>query len=255
MSTTDLGKLVHERNHKKIYIKDGVVTKVFDHEFYEGSDVFKEAMNQQYALESNISVPKVYGVMKVGEDWAFTSEEIKGQTLAEKIAQDPEHEKKYIVDLVKIHVQLLSRLSSNLVLPKLKDKLNAYISASGLEATTRYDLHVRLEKMPNHYKFCHGDMCPRNVIFDDSGKYYILDWGHCTRGNASADAAMSYLLFLLDGNEKAASTYIKEFCKKTYTNPSYVQEWISVCSAAKLKSIDNPAQKELLLKNINVVEY
>lgn len=251
----ELGELIHERNHKRIYLKDGIITKVFDHSFYTGSDVIKEAMNQEYALEAKISVPKVIDVKMVGDDWAFTQEQIKGETMAERMAADPEHQKKYLVELVKIHIQLLSRLTSNLVLPKLKDKLNAYISDSGLEATTRYDLHVRLEKMPNHYKFCHGDFCPRNVIFDETGKYYILDWGHCTRGNASADAAFTYLLFLLDGQEKAANTYVKEFCKKTYTNPSYVQEWISICSGAKLKSIEDPAQKELLLKNINAVVY
>lgn len=251
----NLGDLIHERNHKKIYRKDGVITKAFDHEFYSGSEVYKEAMNQTYAKESGISVPEVYGVIKVGEDYALQTQEIKGKTLAEMIQADPSHERKYIIQLVKIHIELLSRISSNLMLPKLKDKLNAYITASGLGSTLRYDLHARLEKMPNHYKFCHGDMCPRNVIFDEEGKYYILDWAHATRGNASADAAMTYLLFLLDGDEKAASIYIKEFSKRTLTSPDYVQEWISVCSAAKLRSVEDEKQKELLMRNIDVVEY
>ncbi len=255
MSTRELGELVVEHNHKKIFVKDGVITKVFDHKFYDGSFAMKEAMYQQYAYESKISVPEVYEVFRVGDDWAFSSQEIKGKTLAQMMKEDPENKKKYIVELVKIHIQLLSRLSSNLMLPKLKDKLNAYISDSGLSSSTRYDLHVKLEKMPNHYKFCHGDFYPQNIIFDEEGKYYILDWAHVTRGNASADAAMTYLLFLLDGDEKSANTYLKEFCKKTYTNANYVQQWISVCSAARLKAVQDEAQKKLLLDNIDVVEY
>ncbi len=255
MATRELGELVVEHNHKKIFVKDGVITKVFDHKFYDGSFAMKEAMYQQYAYESKISVPEVYEVFRVGDDWAFSSQEIKGKTLAQMMKEDPENKKKYVVELVKIHIQLLSRLSSNLMLPKLKDKLNAYISDSGLSSSTRYDLHVKLEKMPNHYKFCHGDFYPQNIIFDESGKYYILDWAHVTRGNASADAAMTYLLFLLDGDEKSASTYLKEFCKKTYTNANYVQQWISVCSAARLKAVQDEAQKKLLLDNIDVVEY
>lgn len=251
----DLGEVIAEHNHKTVYVKDGVVTKVFDHKFYDGSFAMKEALYQQYAYECKISVPEVYDVFKVGEDWAFSSQQIKGKTLAQMIAEDSEHKKKYIVELVKIHIQLLSRLSSNLMLPKLKDKLNAYISDSGLSSATRYELHTKLEQMPNHYKFCHGDIYPQNIIFDENGKFYILDWAHVTRGNASADAAMTYLLFLLDGDEKSANIYLKEFCKKTYTNESYVQKWISVCSAAKLKSVTDEKQKSLLLDNIDVVEY
>ena len=48
----ELGELILERNHKKIYRHDGVITKVFDHEHYHDSDVLKEAMNQAYARES-----------------------------------------------------------------------------------------------------------------------------------------------------------------------------------------------------------
>lgn len=255
MAGRDLGKLIVEHNHKKIYVKDGVITKVFDHKFFDGSFAMKEAMYQQYAFESKISVPEVYEVFKVGDDWAFSSQEIKGKTLAQMIQEDPANKKKYVSELVKIHIQLLSRLSSNLMLPKLKDKLNAYIADSGLSSSTKYDLSLKLEKMPNHYKFCHGDFYPQNIIFDETGKYYILDWAHVTRGNASADAAMTYLLFLLDGDEKSANSYLKEFCKKTYTNANYVQQWISVCSAARLKAVQDENQKKLLLDNIDVVEY
>ena len=255
MADRDLGELICEHNHKKIYLKDGVITKVFDHKFYDGSFAMKEAMYQQYAFESKISVPEVYEVFKVGEDFAFSSQQIKGKTLAQMIEEDPANKKKYIVELVKIHIQLLSRLSSNLMLPKLKDKLNSYISESSLPSSTRYDLHSKVEKMPNHYKFCHGDFFPQNIIYDENGKYYILDWAHVTRGNASADAAMTYLLFLLSGDEKSANTYLKEFCKKTYTDPNYVQQWISVCSAARLKSVSDDTQKKLLMDNIDVVEY
>lgn len=250
----DLGELFLERHGKKIYVRDGIVTKVFDHTKYSGSDVMKEAMNQQYALEAGFAVPKVYDVFPVGEDWAIESEQIKGETMEAMMQKDPEHKKKYITQLVKIQISVLSKLSDNLKLPKLKDKLHAYIQDSGLDATTRYDLNVRLEKMPNHYKMCHGDIYPNNLIFADE-KWYILDWAHVTRGNASADAAMTYLLFLLDGDEKSAKTYLKEICKKLLVPENYVQNWISVVSATKLKSITDPKERELLMENINVVEY
>lgn len=253
--SNELGNLLMEINDKKIYENGNVITKVFSSKTYSGSDVFKEAMNQTYALELGINVPKVLDVFPVGNDWAISSEKIEGKTLAQLISENPGNEKKYIAELVKIQLHLLSFTSDNKKLPKLKDKLNDYISKSGLDATTRYDLHVRLEKMPNHYKLCHGDIDPRNVIIRNDGAVFVLDWAHATRGNASADAAMSYLLFVLNGDEKGAQMYVKEFCKKSDIALQYVQEWISVVSATKLATTTDESQKELLLKNINVVEY
>ncbi len=250
----DLGELILTHHNKQIYRQDGVITKVFDHEHYAASTVLREAMIQEYAREEGFLAPKVYDVFPIGKDWAIASEEIKGDTLADLIKKNPKDEKKYISLLVKVQLELLSHLSSNLKLPKLKDKLNNYISNSGLDASTRYDLHVRLEKMPNHYKICHGDLAPHNLIIKGE-KVYVLDWAHCTRGNASADAAMTYLLFLLGGDEKGAETYLKEFCKKSDIAIQYVQQWISVVSASKIATTKDPALREMLMRNINVVEY
>jgi tRNA A-37 threonylcarbamoyl transferase component Bud32 len=254
VSEKQLGELLLERHNKKIYRKDGAITKVFDHKAYPASNVFREAMIQAYAKELGFLVPEVYDVFPVGDDWAIQSQEIKGKTLAEMIAKDPTNKKKYIQKLVEIQTNLLAHTTDSLMLPKLKDKLNKYITDSGLDATTRYDLHVRLEKMPNHSKLCHGDLTPHNIIFEGD-KAYILDWAHATRGNSSADAAMTYLLFTLDGDQKGADQYLKAFCKKTDIAPEYVQEWISVVSATKLCTTGDEKQRALLLRNINVVEY
>ena len=249
-----LGELTLEHNNRKIYAQNGVITKVFAHAAYSSSDVIKEAMIQEYALELGLNVPKVLDVFPVGEDWAISSEEIKGSTLAQLMAKNPENRKKYIAKLVEIQLFLLSHMTDNLKLPKLKDKLNNYITNSGLDATTRYDLHVRLEKMPNHSKLCHGDITPSNIIICGE-KAYVLDWAHATRGNASADAAMTYLLFTLDNDEKGAAMYLKEFCKRSDIAIEYVQRWISVVSATKLATEKDEKRRAMLLQNINVVEY
>ena len=82
---------------------------------------------------------------------------------------------------------------------KLKDKLARQInSLKDLDATARYELLTRLESMPKHDKVCHGDFNPSNVIVGKNGKMTIVDWAHATQGNASADAAKTYLLFALD---------------------------------------------------------
>ncbi len=44
-----------------------------------------------------------------------------------------------------------------------------------------------------------------NVIVGKNGKMTVIDWAHVTQGNASADAAMTYLLFALESQEKSRS--------------------------------------------------
>ena len=102
-----------------------------------------------------------------------------------------------------------------------------------LDATTRYELLTRLESMPKHDKVCHGDFNPSNVIYGKNGKMTIVDWAHATQGNASADAAMTYLLFALKDQEKA-DLYMKLFCKKSDTARQYVQQWLPIVAAAEL---------------------
>lgn len=126
--------------------------------------------------------------------------------------ENPDRRDEYMdlfVDLqLKMHAQTCPLLG------KLKDKMNRKIDETGLDATTRYELHARLQGMPNHKKLCHGDFDPKNIILRDDGEAFILDWSHATQGNASADAARTYLLFWLAGDIDGAESYLHLFCKR-----------------------------------------
>ena len=91
------------------------------------------------------------------------------------------------------------------------------------------------------------------MIVAEDGTMTIVDWAHATRGNASADAAMTYLLFALN-DEKKAELYLKEFCKQTDTARQYVQHWLPIVAAAQL-SKNNELEKEFLMKWIDVMDY
>lgn len=81
-----------------------------------------------------------------------------------------------------VDLQLEMHEKKSPLLNKLKDKMNQKISQAELDATTRYDLHTRLEGMPKHTKVCHGDFNPSNIIITEDGTPYILDWSHATQG-------------------------------------------------------------------------
>jgi len=141
------------------------------------------------------------------------------------------------------------------LLNKLKDKMNRKIDQTKLDATTRYELHTRLEGMPKHTKVCHGDFNPSNIIIaaDGSGAY-IIDWSHATQGNASADAARTYMLFCLAGDIEGAHKYLKLFCQKSDTAKQYVQKWMPIVAASQSVK-GNEAEREFLLSWVNVVDY
>jgi len=131
--------------------------------------------------------------------------------------------------------------------------MNRKISETGLDATTRYDLHTRLEGMPKHDKLCHGDFNPSNIIVASDGDY-IIDWSHATQGNASADAARTYLLFWLAGDINGAEAYLDKFCSLSDTAKQYVQKWIPIVAASQLVK-GKPQEREFLLHWVNVVDY
>ena len=140
------------------------------------------------------------------------------------------------------------------LLTKLKDKMNRKISQSGLDATTRYDLHTRLNAMHDHIKVCHGDFHPSNVIVDKDGRLHVIDWSHATQGNGSADAARTFLLFKLEGKDDWAELYLKMFCDMNDVARQYVSQWMPIVAASQLVK-HKPEEKDFLMRWINVFDY
>ncbi len=166
--------------------------------------------------------------------------------------EEPEKAEIYMdmfVDLqLSIHGQKVAAMKR--LRHKLMDQIN---SLKNLDATARYELATRLESMPKHTKLCHGDFNPSNVIMDDHKRLWIIDWAHAAQGNASADAAMTYLLFALE-DEKKAELYMKLFCEKSDTARQYVNRWLPIVAAAQMTK-KKEKEKDFLMRWIDVAEY
>lgn len=247
----NLERVIAVRNNKTIYRDGDKCIKVFD-ENYSKADVLNEALNQARIEETGLNIPKVLGVTMVDGKWAIVTEYIKGKTLAQLMQEHPEKKQEYIEFLVDLQMEVQSKTCP--LLNKLKDKMSRKISVSELDATTRYDLHTRLEGMPKHNKVCHGDFNPSNIILTEDGTAYILDWAHATQGNASADAARTYLLFWLNGDIDGAKFYLDTFCKKSDTAKQYVQKWMPIVAASQSVK-GNEKEREFLLSWVGVVDY
>ena len=246
-----LDRVIAVRNNKTIYRDGDRCIKVFNAE-YSKADVLNEALNQARIEETGLSIPKVLEVTTIDGKWAIVSEFIKGKTLAQLMEESPEKKGEYIELLVDLQMSVHRKTSP--LLNKLKDKMSRKIAATEFDATTRYDLHTRLEGMPKHNKVCHGDFNPSNIIITESGVPYILDWSHATQGNASADVARTYLLFWLAGDISGAELYLDTFCKKSDTAKQYVQKWMPIVAASQSVK-GNEKEREFLMSWVGVVDY
>jgi RIO-like serine/threonine protein kinase len=246
-----LEKVIAVRPNKTVYLDGDLAIKVFNND-YSKADVLNEALNQARVEETGLNVPRLHEVTKVDGRWAIVIDYIQGKTLAELMEENPDKYDEYMELFVELQLDIHKHTCP--MLGKLKDKMNRKISASALDATTRYELHTRLEGMPKHNKLCHGDFEPRNVVIREDGTPYIIDWAHATQGNASADAARTYLLFWLSGDITGAEKYLKLFCQKSDTAKQYVQKWIPIVAASQSVK-GKPEEREFLLHWTNVVDY
>ena len=246
-----LDNVIAERKHKKIYRDGNLVAKVFDESFPK-SDVLNEALNQARVEETGLNIPKIEEVTKIDGKWAIISDYIEGKTLKELMDENPDKIDEYMNLFVDVQLKILSKKCP--LLKRIKDKMQDKISQADLDATTRYELHTRLASMKKHSKVCHGDFNPSNVIITPEGVPYVLDWSHATQGNGAADAARTYLLFMLNGQKDLAEKYIKLYCFKSDTARQYINNWMPIVAASQSVK-GNPEERELLLSWANVFDY
>ncbi len=226
-----LDRVIAVRTNKTVYRDGDDCIKVFGEDYSKG-DILNEALNHARVETTGLDMPGIKAVTMLDGKWAIVTDYIKGKTLAQIMEDNPDKKPEYLNDFVNLQMHVHTYLCPQLI--KLKDKMNRKISETTFDATTRYELHTRLEQMPVHKKLCHGDFNPSNVIIRESdGKPFIIDWSHATQGNASADVARTYLCFLLAGDNECAERYLDLFCEKSGTQKSYVQRWMPIVAASQ----------------------
>lgn len=242
-----------ERKTKTVY-KDGIhVIKLFN-ENYSKANILNEALNQARVEEStDLNISRLEQVRKIGNRWALISEYVDGVSMERLMAEKPEKEDEYLEKFVAIQLEVLSKKVP--MLNRIKDKFKRKLGDTSLIGeSTKYELMHRLEGMKDHTKLCHGDFNPSNVIIKPDGSWCIIDWAHATQGNASADAARTYLIFCMEGKLNLAEKYLKMFSKKSEIDISNIQRWIPIVAATQLTK-GNEDEQEFLNKWIDIADY
>ncbi len=240
-----------KRPTKTIYRDGDTVIKVFE-EGFSKADILNEALNHARIEETNLNIPRLKGINMVDGKWAIFTDFVEGKTLASLMDEHPEKFDEYLDLFVELH--LIVHDQRQRLLNSLKIKTSRKIDESDLNATIRYELQTRLQSMPRHHKVCHGDFNPSNIIIKEDGTPYILDWAHASQGNAAADAAITYLLFKLHGEEETAEKYLNLYSIKSDTAKQYIQKWVPIVAATQSLH-GTPEERAMLLGWADVVEW
>ncbi len=244
-------KKVSYRKDKALIYDGEKLTKLFDNS-YSKSNVLNEAINQSRVEETGLNIPKIREVTLLNGQWAIVMDLVRGETLEKLMAENPDKEDEYMKLFVSIHRDIHSR--KHMLLTKFSDKLINKILSSELDASTRYDLSIKLNDMPKGSSVCHGDFNPSNVMVTDDGTTFIIDWSHASQGNLIADVTKTYMLFKLNGEDARAEKYLEEYSKQSGINKDDVFRWIPLVSAGQLLRNDGK-RKAKLLEWINKVNY
>ena len=142
-----LDKVIAVRTDKTVYLDGDKAIKVFDKD-YSKANVLNEALNQARIEETDLNIPKIAEVTTIDGKWAIVSDYIKGKTLAQLMEENPDKKDEYLEKFVDLQMTVHAQKCP--LLNKLKDKMNRKICEADIDATTRYELHTRLEGMPKH---------------------------------------------------------------------------------------------------------
>ncbi len=243
---------IAKRSNKNVYRDGDLCYKVFAAD-YKKSDIFNEALNQARVEETGLFVPKIHEVKRLDDGrLAIVMDYVEGKSLAALIEENPAKRDKYLQRFIDIQLSMHALTAPEL--NKQRDKFMRKIDLSGLEATTRYELHMRLDGMPKHKKLCHGDFNPSNVIITADDRACVIDWSHATIGNASADTARTYLLFKLANDDNTAEQYMTLFCKRSDTARQYVEHWLPIVAASQMAK-GKPEERNFLSVWADVCQY
>lgn len=237
-----LDRVIAVRTKKTIYRDGDRCIKVF-HAPYSKAAIFDEASNHVRIEETGLKVPHVLEVTSLDGKWAIVTEYIRGKTIEQLMTEYPDNKPTYYRTLADLQSSIHQKECTYLY--RLKDELNHKIAISELDATTRFDLHDRLERMSKGTAICHGDFCPSNVILSEDGVYYTIDWTLASYGNPLADVAQTYLMLWLNGSCEDAELYLDLYCSESHEDREMVYAWLPIIGAAM--SVRRPLNERKLL--------
>jgi len=225
-----LDRVIAVRNSKMVYRDGDRCIKVF-HKAYAKAEVLREALNHAVVEETGLPVPKLLEVTVIEGKWAIAMEYFRGKTLKQH-AETKENKHKEIEKLVAVQREIQEKNPAGLT--DMRVQMAERIERSGLDSKTQGKLLQKMAMMPVRKCLCHGELDLSNIIISDFDDVCILDWSHAAAGDPSADAAKTYLMFILGDDNASAEYYLGVFCRESGISPEEIKAWMPIIAAAEL---------------------
>ena len=241
----NLNNIVCIKTNKTIYKEDNYLIKLYEDNI-EVSKILNEALNQQRVMENtDLNIPKLIEVTKIGDKWAIVMEYVDGINLEQYLEEHQDRIDDVLEILVATQIKILGYRVP--LLTRSKELYSYKISKNeALNDEKRKELLIKLEESKNHSKLCHGDLSLSNIVVKSDGSIWILDWAHASQGNAEADAARTYLTMLLN-NKEMAIKYINKFSEKTKINIDAIKAWVPIIAGGQLqKNTEEKSEKDFI---------
>jgi thiamine kinase-like enzyme len=170
---------------------EGKALKLF-FEWVKPAQIEYEADISQKVVNVYKETPMFFGVIHHEGKLGLQYELIQGEMLSDVMKRQPIRMVKLARELGKIH----RRMHANRVegLAKMRnvygDRLLRY---PALNNNMKDELIKFLENDINN-SLCHGDFHPENVMVDNDGRMWVVDWVNAYSGNPVSDVARTYYL-------------------------------------------------------------
>ncbi len=149
MDNYKLEKIIAVRTAKTIYRDGSKVIKLMGEE-YPASDILSEALNLAAVGETTLKVPRLVEVTKINGKWAIVWEYVEGTTLDKLMEKNKDKEQQYLERFVDIQLDMHRHNATRL--PRLTEKMERKVEASGIDATARYEIFGKAGKYAQTYQ-------------------------------------------------------------------------------------------------------
>lgn len=228
---------VGEGYNGQAFISDahpGKLLKLVHGALASADKVEQEFYASQAAFEAGLPTPRVYEIVRNGQDHGYISEKIDGKKSISRLCADaPERIPEFAALMARLGHQLHAHpIAVSRHVPSLKSVLREAVAfAPFVTPAQRNRLASLVEKMADTATVIHGDFQPGNLILSQDKPYWI-DLGWLSVGDPVIDLAHLYKMMVQDSvipqvqelthmTREQMITFWKEFAK-AYTGQSEI---------------------------------
>ena len=190
----DYDRIIAINNDSAVYRHGDKSIKVFIQESHFSCALEEGYKTQKVKELTLLNLPQIYSVSLKDNKVEFIAEYIEGETLAQKLKNNPLSEKEVVCKLI-----------------SLQKEINSY------SCVLNREIHFNIEDIENvNIKpvLCHGALNLESVVEHPNGKLYLLNWQDAFEGNKRVDFALTYYE-LLYSSKQTAEIYFEEYIKAT----------------------------------------